>query len=59
MDLIKRQISKLSAFDIIIGVHSKSAFGVEKGGREGGSLKSEQKQTVRGWGVKPICTFAL
>ena len=57
MDLIKRQISKLSAFDIIIGVHSKSAFGVEKGKKS--EQKSEQKQTVRGWGVKPICTFAL
>ena len=40
MSLIKRQISKLLAFDIIIESHLKSMFNVEEGE---GSLKSEQK----------------
>ena len=35
MNLIKGQISKLVAFDIIIGDHSKGTFNVE---REGGSF---------------------
>ena len=32
---------------------------VHCGGKRRGSLKSKQKQTRGGWGVKPICTFAL
>ena len=40
MNLLKRQISKLLAFDITIEIHLKGMFNVEEGE---GSLKSEQK----------------
>ena len=45
MNLIKRKMSKLSAFDIIIGAHSKSMFAMEG---EKGPLKRERKQTGKG-----------
>ena len=45
MNLIKGQISKLLAFEINIGGHSKSMFNVEGGG---GSSKSKRKCPVGG-----------
>ena len=54
MNLIKEQISKLLAFDIIIGGHSKSTFNVEGEG----VLKKRTKMN-RGRGFKPVFTFAL
>ena len=45
MNLIKRKMSKLPAFDIIIGGHSKSMFAMEG---EKGPLKRQRKQTGKG-----------
>ena len=53
-ELIKGQVSKLLAFDIIMGGHSESTFNVE----EGGVLKMRTKMN-RGRGFNAIFTFAL
>ena len=52
MNLIEGQISKLLAFDIIMGGHSKNMFNVDRG------LKIRLKMD-KGRGFKPIFTLVL